>query len=229
MTKTGNACDSHPMTTFLVRHCTRALGSLVALAFAGTLTACDIDSPLGATGDQRAVSPGERVTGQVQNPDGDITVTLASAATVHPKSGTNSAEATGCDYDDGDYSCATEGLAQGAYRVEVTDAKYPGEGTHYVDVVITDVEGYDPSVVLGDDHETVELAGWAPGREVTLTVTEVTRLNRAVRPISGTPDDNGSLSFRIVKLDPGTYALEATDGLWSTGDPQGWERALVTV
>ena len=134
--------------TFISLTRTSVLAPLLLAGAALTLSGCDFgvdvgDSPLGATADHRGTVIGEPVTGTVQNPDGDITVTLAPASKAKPAEGSNSSgsDVTTCTYADATYSCPTDALSTGLYRVEVTDAKFESEGTKLVTVALSDDAG----------------------------------------------------------------------------------------
>jgi hypothetical protein len=209
------------------------ISSMAVIISLAALTGCLTsfgDTPLGAIGDHRVVAPGEPITGEVVNPDGEIHVTLAPATAPYPEDGKNSPGARGCRYDDGDYSCSSSDLAEGVYRVEVTDEKWPSEGVHFVEVVVTGVVGYDPAITLSDDKRTAILTGWAPGREVTLTVTDRNLGRRVAGPLTGTPDADGRLALRLGTVAPGNYEFEATDGLWPVGNiDNGWDPLFLTI
>ncbi|WP_139983840.1 hypothetical protein [Nocardioides litoris] len=197
------------------------------------VTGCSglVDTPLGAAGDQRVVAPGEDITGEVVHPDGEIRVTLADGDAPLPPNGQNSRGARACAYDDGRFVCSTEGLDTGAYRVEVTDATWQSEGTHVVEVVLTDVPDYDPRVSLADGGRALLLTGWEPGRTVTLTVKDVESARAVAGPLGGTPDARGSLTVGLGDVLPaGTYRVDASDGLWSSGTlDNGWAPVFLTI
>ena len=206
----------------------RALPSLLALApvvLAATACGFEVDTPLGATAEQRGTVIGEPVTGTVQFPDGTITVTLAPADLPQPASGSNSSgrRVTACDYDSEshDFACPTEGREAGMYRVEVTDAAFESEGTHLVSVALTDDPDYQPRVrpTGGDD---VLLLGWMPGSEVTVFVRNLER--GTTRRVGTVTTDAGGSSALTLDRPLGARAwVLASDGLWDDRSVDGWD------
>lgn len=208
-----------------------ATASLTLVAAAG-LSGCNIDSPLGASAERRGVLIGDDVVGTVENPDGEITVTLASADTERPRPGSNSTGAgvVACDYDSSEaaFSCPTTDLAEGLYRVEVTDAKFAGEGTKLVTVAVTDDAAYDPRVVVSADYGSARLEGWMPGREVTVFVNDDS--GRTRRAATVTPDAAGNAAVTLRDgAGRGYAAVLPTDGLWDERSAQGWDRVFVEL
>ncbi|MFB9311576.1 hypothetical protein [Nocardioides plantarum] len=81
-------------------------------------------------------------------------------------------------------------------------------------MVVTGVAGYDPAITLSEDKRTAILTGWAPGREVTLTVTDRNVGRQVAGPLTGTPDADGRLALR----------------LWPVGTiDNGWDPLLLTI
>lgn len=207
----------------LSRTARRLLLPGAVLVAATTFTACDIITELEAVGDQRAVTPGDPITGRVLDPSGTITVTLTPASLPRPEEGANSAGATGCDYDDEKYSCPTDGLPLGTYRVEVTDSDFASEGTKMVTVVVSDVDGYDPEVAAdATDPRILHLTGWQPGRKVRVSLTGYDSTTPDAHLV-GTPDADGNLDLRVPgTLAAGEYGVAAADGVWDTSKAEGW-------
>lgn len=223
----------------------------LAVGLAGSLSACDSllqgfgDTPLGITADEIGWTPGVDVTGQVVNPDGAMTVTLAPApagsrAAITAIGRAQDPDARGvvtCDYDrdPSTYSCPTSALDPGVYVVQVTDAKQPGEGTQAVAVAVSNVPDYDPTVgtvpvdmATGERDEAgshlapeagrptrVPLAGWEPGTEVTVALVADGQVRPFVRR-STTIAADGTGRVRLPALTRGYYGLVATDGLWAS-------------
>ncbi len=175
-----------------------------------------------------------------------MTVTLAPA----PKGGTvddalvmdqnlKARGVTECSYDDGTYTCGTQGLPKGVYAVQVTDSIQPGEGTASTAVIITSVEGFDPRVgtsnievgtgkvdpaedqyVLGTVGEKtqVPLTGWGPGRALSLRV--IADGGKVVERLTLTTEADGAKQAVLAALPAGAYyTLEVTDGTWTSTVP----------
>lgn len=224
----------------------------LAVGLAGSLSGCDSffegfgDTPLEITADEIGWAPGDDVTGEVVNPDGTMTVTLAPApagprAAIKAMDLDQDVDAPGvvlCDFDrdPSTYSCPTAGLDLGVYVVQVTDAKQTGEGTQTVSVVVSDVPDYDPTagivpvdMATGERDETeaylaptageptdVPLAGWAPGTTVTVQLTG----DGEVKPFltrRATIAADGTGQLRLPALKRGYYGLVASDGTWAQG------------
>ncbi len=206
--------------------------ALVALLSIPALSGCVADTPLGATADTRGVAQGEDIVGSVEHPDGDITVTLAPAAAPRPEEGNNSVGegVVACGYESSDarFSCPTEGLEQGVYRVEVTDAKFKSEGTHLVTVAVTADGSYAPRVLESSSGRLIELVGWSPERPVTVLVRGDDGRTRRAGVV--TPGQDGR-AVLTVKGDVGSgyTAVLPSDGLWDERKVEGWDRVFVDL
>ena len=190
---------------------------------------------MGATADRRGTVIGEPVTGTVQNPDRDITVTLAPASKRAPAEGSNSSgdDVTACAYDDAPPARPTDGLATGLYRVEVTDATFEGEGTKLVTVALSDDPGYEPQVHDRPEDEAstarravVELTGWRPGSTVTLF--QRGGPGRTIR-VARVPIDDKGAGRVVVKRLGSPAAVLATDGVWDDRRVDGWNQVYVNA
>lgn len=225
----------------------------LVLALVGSLGGCGAlvvaDTPLRAHAEQRGVAAGTPVTGTVENPDGEITVTLARDSRPAPAPGRHTRGARACDYDtdEATYSCPTDGLRPGLHRVEVTDAALASEGTRLVTVAVTEQPGYAPEVVVrgggtrdpasvdgplgfSDDRgvASLELSGWEPGRTVTVALV-ATESAEVVRRRTVVPDDAGEARLRVGPLPDGTYVLQGRDGLWADARAEGWTSSTLLV
>lgn len=190
------------------------------------------DTPLGASAEARGVAQGEEILGSVENPDGDITVTLAPAAAPRPSEGSNSVgeDIVACDYESSEarFSCPTEGLEPGVYRVEVTDAKFESEGTHLVTVAVTADGSYAPRVLGSSSGRQIELAGWSPERPVTVFVNGDDGRTRRAGVV--TPDENGQAVLQVKKkLGSGLVSVLPSDGVWDERKVEGWDRVFVDL
>jgi len=218
----------------------RLTGSLLLLAALGLTTGCDAlsvaDTPLDITADRIAYQPGEAVTGEVINPDGTVTITLARSE----RRGPDAAATSTCDYDPDEetFSCATSDLPLGPYAVQVTDDAQPGEGTKSVAVVLSDVEDFDPTVgtvpqeldtgeafpreayVVGTAGRAtpVPVTGWGAERRLTLTVTADGGGKVVTKQLTTDSDGAGMVRIKPLKAAE-VYYLAVTDGTWTTPVP----------
>lgn len=190
-----------------------------------TLAGCEFatDTPLGVSTRSPSVAPGHDISGKVVYPDGTITVTLAPSNAPVTDMHRTRGEAP-CDYQrsTATFVCSTTGLPQGLYVVQVTDAKQPGEGTALAQVAITVTSGYAPRITAADGSgettagpTTLKLSGWT--RQGAVRVTLLDENDRTVFTVSTVPDARGTATLRTPALKPGSYSVEATDGLWKIG------------
>ncbi|CAN5676863.1 hypothetical protein BH11ACT8_BH11ACT8_13850 [soil metagenome] len=226
------------MTSSTLSRRSSSLLAVLVLGTTGLLSGCDLevgDTPLGASADQRGTALGDAVTGSVENPDGEITVTLAPAAKRLPEGGANStgSDVTACDYADTTFSCPTAGLTAGLYRVEVTDAKFASEGTKLITVALSADGSYAPRVqYLTDDpgstprRAALELVGWRAGSTVKVFLQGSSGRHDRVGTVTIGADGTGQL---IVQRKPSPATVLATDGLWDDRTTEGWDREFINA
>jgi hypothetical protein len=238
----------------VLRRTALLVGRAAALALVGAtaLTGCGdwtiADTALEVTAAEIGFRPGAPVVGRVLHPEGAITVTLAPAP-IDPRRplrrGYSKQESTArdvvrCEYvaTTRRYSCPTEGLAQGRYVVQVTDAGMPSEGTVSTAVALHEAPGYNPAAGLvpyevpgeeGGRRETFEreaavfadageparvpLTGWAPGTTARASVRA-----DGGKELHATTVDIGADGTGVLRLPPFRAAefnsIVLTDGVW---------------
>lgn len=205
--------------------------AVVLLGLAPTLAACATDTPLEVVLDDRSVAPGASLSGTVVNADGDATVTIAPAGPEPDADGHRTRGEQPCGEDGGDrFTCRTDGLPEGGYVVQVTDAAQPSEGTATAPVAVTRVEDYDPGVAAVDDTVSpseparVRLTGWGRYRQVRVELARDADDTAAYEQTVRVGED-GSVVTEVDGLEPGRYLVRAGDGLSEVGlesDPPAW-------
>lgn len=222
----------------------RGVGLVAVAGLSLALSACDfaVDTPLGVRAAQRAVAPGQPITGTVIYPDGKMTVTLAPAPLaagsaseqVAPTDEHRTEGEQPCSYRSRKHTfrCSTTGLAEGRYVVQVTDSAQPGEGTAKDFVAVTSIADYDARVRLRDRDYTpdedvsIPLTGWGAGRRIEVEVR--TEEGRTITAERLTADASGRASIRLGRLPEGSYDLAVSDGLTSLGT-DGWPYEVFVV